>query len=857
MNEPKRVAVVVVHGIADQRSGQTVRELARLLCHGGEGAPRFVQGELSNVLVPVAKLEPVAGTSGAQPPVAAVSDEVRKKDSARQQPGAPSGFYQTQHKADSNISSASPLPATASARAADDDLGIALNDYLLERLQLTESDALYEATRISLRRRQDNRSVDLYEMYWADLSRLGTGGLLALSTLYQLFFHLTTLSADVVDQVSLSVNGGRGWQWLQRLHAWMAWLMKAPAVLIQLSMLLIVLFGAMHFVPQEQHANVLAVAYGTGAIVPMILAALAFLHAKSNIAKWLNPALLLIAAAVCLGLAVTAFLTFRWLAWLYFGSCALVTALIGAYLVDRYSKITRGVFVAGHVLCGATITALSVFAWTVLPYVTTMYEWMLTAAMHVFELQLAAMLLVWAMFIIVQMIALVLGLWLQRKENNMIKDSMHTARLTLVVSTGLFTVLSLVLWSVVSYVAGQALNELGYDALIFGGEGYWTSASTFLDARVQGLGGFFTPLVVASGLFAIAGMMVLAPSLLEELAPSRNVDGFGVRGGAAAWSNRLGCWMGNWMRRLDRVLTIVVPIGAIGGGLLFLAFVFQEFALTWSGFSEFSSWLAGWLAYFRGETLVAAGKWLAGGAVTIAALGSRFTNTFGRLRVVIDAVLDIDNYFGDPPNRQPPRARIFSRYASLLNYLKDANYSRIVIVAHSQGTVISVELLRYLYVKDRLQEFAGTIPVALVTVGSPLRDLYATRFPLLYKWMTPDAESFAAAGPRAVDIGACEWVNACRSGDYVGRFIWTPASDAMRFEVAAVDPHDCVVAQREGDRTEFCLGAGAHTHYFSNDAIALAVEIDRLITGNIVQNHATANVTRLFESELIEMTTNS
>jgi hypothetical protein len=40
-----------------------------------------------------------------------------------------------------------------------------------------------------------------------------------------------------------------------------------------------------------------------------------------------------------------------------------------------------------------------------------------------------------------------------------------------------------------------------------------------------------------------------------------------------------------------------------------------------------------------------------------------------------------------------------------------------------------------------------------------------------------------------------------------------------------------VEADRAGDRTQLCLGAGAHTHYFSNDAVALAVEIDRLIEG--------------------------
>ena len=30
---------------------------------------------------------------------------------------------------------------------------------------------------------------------------------------------------------------------------------------------------------------------------------------------------------------------------------------------------------------------------------------------------------------------------------------------------------------------------------------------------------------------------------------------------------------------------------------------------------------------------------------------------------------------------------------------------------------------------------------------------------------------------------------------------------------------------------QFCLGAGAHTHYFNNDVVALAAEIDRLIDG--------------------------
>ena len=397
------------------------------------------------------------------------------------------------------------------------------------------------------------------------------------------------------------------------------------------------------------------------------------------------------------------------------------------------------------------------------------------------------------------------------------------------ISTALFAMLSLVLWSVVSYVAGHALNDLNYQGVVFSNGN--RSAAIFLDDRVQSLGGFFTPLVFAFTLLAAAGLLVLAPALLEELSPSKNLDARGPRRGAAVWSERLGDWLGGGMRRLNSTFIWLVPLGAIGGGLFYLAFVFQQFAFSTGMAGGFPLWLAGWLENIPGETLVAVGKWLAGGAVTIVALGSRFTQTFGRLRVAIDAVLDIDNYFADPPNRQPPRPRIFSRFASLLAYLRDSGYQRIVIVAHSQGTVISADLLRYLHVKQRMPEVVGAIPVSLVTVGSPLRDLYAERFPLLYGWMGSNNGGFATAAPSAADIGATEWVNACRSGDYVGRFIWTPPGDAKRFRIAAVDADGKVNAQRAGDRTEFCLGAGAHTHYFSNDAVALAAEIDRLVAG--------------------------
>jgi hypothetical protein len=415
-----------------------------------------------------------------------------------------------------------------------------------------------------------------------------------------------------------------------------------------------------------------------------------------------------------------------------------------------------------------------------------------------------------------------------------VNTSLHTARLMLIISSGLFAVLSLVLWSTLTYVAGAALDDFRFSSLIFD-TGYW-SAANFLDVRIQELGGFFTPLVFAAMLVGVAVVLVMAPSIAQELSPDINADTKGVRPGADLSSSRLGGWLVGGMVRLDNVLRVLVPIGAIAGGVLYLAFFLQKFAVSFGVFDSFVGLLAGSLEYFKGEALVSAGKWLAGGALTITALGARFTNTFGRLRVVIDAILDIDNYFSDPPNRQPPRARIFSRYVSLLHSLREAGYRRIVIVAHSQGTVISAELLHYLekrrlHAMGRTRSVTGDIPISLVTVGSPLRDLYAKRFPLLYGWLVSRDTGFANATPAVADLGLTEWVNACRAGDYVGRFIWTSPDEQDCYKIAAVDADGRIRARRADGRTEFCLGAGAHTHYFSNDAIALAIEIDRLVKG--------------------------
>src|SRR6185369_1864463 len=643
MSTTDRVAIVVVHGIADQKPGQTVREVARLLCAEEHGVAHYEQGEIQSVLMPVAKLEPGGGPLAETAAPAPMVQEARKQERARRAPGTPSGFYQAHHPVISEMAAPAHIPAAQEAKAAK-DLGMALNDYLLGRLVLPEDETLYESTRVSLRRRADRRAVDVYEMYWADLSRLGKGGLRALSALYQLFFHLSTLAADVVDQISLATHGGAGWRLLQRFHAWAAWLMKGPIALLQLPMLLMLAFGSAALVAPELQGQLLAAAFGVAAVVLTALAGLAWLREPSRFRRWVKLLVLLAAAAAVIAAALFALTAEEWVARLYFVAGALGVTLLGAYLVERYAGVTQGVRVLGHVLVLAAVAVLCVDGAVLMQEATTQFEWMVTAALHVTEGLLAGELLAWAAFVVVQIAALLLGGWLGRSGDGAAKASLHTARLGLIGSSSLFVVLSLVLWSVVSYVAGRALDKLPYHPILFG-TGY-RSAEIFLEERVQTLGAFFTPLVLALLLGFAAGLLVLLPSLLEEISPTANLDARGaVRPGAPEWARRLGNWLSGGVRALGTAAKYVVPAGAIAGSVLYLAFVLRTITLTMGVGGELTVWIVDVLELFEGETLVAVGKWLAGGALTLAALGARFTRTFGRLRVAIDAVLDIDNYF--------------------------------------------------------------------------------------------------------------------------------------------------------------------------------------------------------------------
>jgi hypothetical protein len=111
-----------------------------------------------------------------------------------------------------------------------------------------------------------------------------------------------------------------------------------------------------------------------------------------------------------------------------------------------------------------------------------------------------------------------------------------------------------------------------------------------------------------------------------------------------------------------------------------------------------------------------------------------------RTRLLLDKAYDVATFFREPgratrtfPNPPPcARQQMLRRYQALLDHVLrpppvGRGYSHIVFFAHSQGSVLTATVLA-----DPLR--AG-LDVDLITFGCPLDQLYARRFPAQFGWV--------------------------------------------------------------------------------------------------------------------------
>jgi len=175
------------------------------------------------------------------------------------------------------------------------------------------------------------------------------------------------------------------------------------------------------------------------------------------------------------------------------------------------------------------------------------------------------------------------------------------------------------------------------------------------------------------------------------------------------------------------------------------------------------------------------------------ALPGRLREITSPLWPVLDVILDVTRYLD-----RDRRTRILARAHSVFEGVLAQKYDRVVIVSHSQGTLIAADLLRM--TRDSRME-RKTPTVDLVTMGSPLANLYHRLLPGSFAWVE------RAVANRS-ELGVGSWANFYGGGDAVGRTV-RDTELLQRLRAAARESEDDITWVEETN-----VGSIGHVSYF-------------------------------------------
>jgi hypothetical protein len=728
-----------------------------------------------------------------------------------------------------------------------------LSDYGGEKPEDTYQTVRMEGSRAP-QNGTDQIYVHVYELYWADLSRLKAGMLSFFTELYQLLFHLPSLGVHTINAAAVH-HRTLGWRLLRKLQSYTAGLLTVPIPIVNLFILATIVIVALQTVVTKVHAELTVSAV---ALVSIITVAMGWWlwyrleYRRMASWRWLSPVL------IAVGLAVGVFYSGRFfLGWAFtlqiLSNCVIsaVTAALLFLVFWIYDQRRPGALKWAIILC----SILFVLGLGSVFYVSLDQPDLLTLFwVRQFEIADIVLLISWATFFVVGLGPLIEGPFAVGqvyKEDCGAVRSWWTGLLMLSLPALAFLIVTVGAWYLVANSIKPLLPAVDYKPLWtarFGiahaNEGAQILVNQIPTILQDHLGKVLKLLIAAatgSVLFAIWG---LAPSLWDEIFPQTSP---GNRGNSA---KRLGRWLtlgfsGLLLSGIILYATTMLLLPSISAKVLMSERQLVDVPTSLAAISG-----AGIAAVF-----------LARGRLKKLVLGSR---------PVLDILLDVDNWFREHPRDSNPKARIFGRYVSLLRYVCNwredstvaaSGYDGVVIIAHSQGTVITADLLRFLKMEagDNLQSYDGQlarlseIPVYFFSMGCPLRQLYGQRFPHLYHWARhDDVNEVSKWKPNDIPVrrvpdptellGVKLWINCYRTGDYVGRFLWrTDSYDYVWTPDLCGSPPDAATIHNSTDgahRLEFCIGAGSHTHYWDSTAIVVAKELDRLI-GEIAAPAAT------------------
>lgn len=781
MTSQERVAVVVVHGVADQPAGGSVRAIARLLAGTCDSQSRPVYGTFRESPLHI-RVEPVVAANTVP--------------AGRMPPGVDETFMW--------------------------DL---LRDHVPEG-----KDTVYTSLRLESDR-TDERTVHLYELYWADLSRLGSGFLRVFTELYQILLHLGRLGYRTVKAARAAVQAQAAshpasspapavagpaiapWAWYGfEISVRLATnILALPIALLNLLLLLPAIVAV--------STNLsLTVQYVVGGLLPGLF--LAFFLAfgllphisRLKFLVWLLSPIAVVAAVILTKTSLD-----HWgVSWANIFALEVLVAVGGVlcHVVRRYERHRPHARLWAACLGLPTVVYLAArlfFGPEASGNVEAEQARVFRAAFDAVGLLYIALEIMWIFFIVALWSALATGWWVTRvTPDERIRRVARTARLTLAVPAVVFLLLTTLLWQTANVTLASRIPMAFYDGGPLRGRIPGVLLPCFVDRLISmslaPWGSAFLLVVLLAGIGVIWGLGVI---VWFEVKPK----------GQRYTSDDVGRWLDHAGRALRWAgemivfaIAVVLPVGVLStrSGLTVWLFELVGKAGTRGAVLQGLLSEAG-----AAESIRMAAAAIAASGVGLLVLRKRLEWLSGGFRVPVDVLLDVDSYLRDRPRLQSSRARIMARYASLLRHLTVEGYERIVIVAHSQGTVLTADLLRF-----GQQLHAGAPPAAadgvrrpamlFFSMGSPLRQLYGYLFPHLYGWTQAAGTQPGAVAPHPAELGLCVWINAFRSGDYVGRALWT--SDA------APAPRLILSPQGDIEYGDVCLGPGAHTHYWDETA---------------------------------------
>jgi hypothetical protein len=905
--QEKRVAVIAIHGVGHHESGATAQAVTDLLAGVETGSiahprNRYTPFSLDEIQIPL-------------PPAENPFHEVdpfhrRDQESAKGKFTIGSMFderrgeFQTYYEWNEwfgRVDESGRHLQERQKAALDLDIATEFMNVQLKDFKGDKTQNSYTTWRHCGRRlgqdRTPEKEVHVYEMYWADLARPNNSLVRFLFSFYQLLLHLISLGRMAIDHASFENLGKLDWFVYLRSYTY------ATRVLSLAVVPLLVLIYGVALAPLP----LLLTGTGTRALVSgslLILVGvlgvlLGSLKSKPlpGLKSWwalLIPSTLPGAALLWILMTHPALgpfvLVVEW--WI-------VGALVSFWIFLKYDQVRNGAKQAGAVFIG--LVTFAFFAILVS-----------RGAMDEIALKTTSILLVQYVFLVLRFLIVtfilltlfsfltecvcLLRLRMQKKQAELARarSAIRTARFAMAIPALLILLLAVFTGSgaykfVNSY--GDVYKEADVEVIPMPHSLKWIvldpdetrsllravressgrpvkpseelalqqsmplhSAHKILEGLIvqSAPPGMIVTISIAGAGFLFLGLIVL-PSVYYEIWPERNAPNGPAR--------NLGNWLTagfhnfKWSVALLWIAIFVVPIAFIGYGIwayLHDPAVHESFLLYF--------YTMPWM--IKGEAqLLQAGALIAGSAVVIAGLLVK------NLSAVLDTILDVDTYLRTLPIDATPRAKIAERYVSLLRHLHTCqeadgsrSYDHIVIVAHSLGSLITADLLRYLHSGcmpgAAKFAFAGpeteALPIYFFSMGCPLRQLLNRFFPHLYQWISETPEDSGGnaeaqennshihdgAHPQPVQLHLRQWVNFYRSGDYVGRGVWTKdlfgrtiGKDA---EGAFPDPtepsisHDGA-AVASADRVDACIGLGAHTHYWDRTAPDVSYELDRLI----------------------------